>query len=163
MITIERSILRKGHIGFKVAAYQQLDHMRTLHSSFPREADWAGFYVAKTKNVAAGYRVDYQHPYGHTVTLIHDMKVLICKGPELENSSITGFAKARMIIDALPEDMKTSVIKLNSPLIPALGRLGFCYQGPHDDEGGIEIIIPNRLIAFVAMHEKIDFGVNKYF
>ncbi len=69
MITIERSILKKGHIGFKVAAYQQLDHMRTLHSSFQREADWAGFYVAKTKNVAAGYRVDYQHPYGHTVTL----------------------------------------------------------------------------------------------
>jgi len=41
--------------------------------------------------------------------------------------------------------------------------LGLCDQGSHDDEGGIEIIIPNRLNAFVAMHEKINFGVNNAF
>ncbi|MEY4474754.1 MAG: hypothetical protein RL248_521 [Pseudomonadota bacterium] len=163
MITIEKSILRKGHIGYKVAPYQRLDHLRVLHLSFNTEDHWAGIYVAKTINVASGYRCDYKHPYGHTVDLLHNMKVLICEGHELRNGSISGADKAKMIIDALPLDIKTYIQSQNRTLIPSLGALGFCYQGPHDNEGGIEIIIPNRLVSFVSMHEQVDFGINKYF
>jgi hypothetical protein len=91
------------------------------------------------------------------------MKVLICEGHELRNGSISGADKAKMIIDALPLDIKTYIQSQNRTLIPSLGALGFCYQGPHDNEGGIEIIIPNRLVSFVSMHEQVDFGINKYF
>lgn len=164
MITVEKSTLRKGLIGYKVAPYQNLGHLHVLHSSFKEEDDWSGHYVAKTINVASGYRYDYQHPYGHTVTLLHDMKVLICKGYELENISITGAEKAQMIVNALPLDLKNFFNKTsNALLIPTLGKLGYCYQGPHDSEGGIEIIIPQRLIAFVSMDMQVDFGRNKFF
>lgn len=164
MITIEKSIFRKGHIGYKVAPYQHLEHLQVLHSSLKKENDWSGHYVAKTINVASGYRCDYQHPYGHTVTLLHDMKVLICKGYELEDINITGAEKARMIVNALPLDIKCFFnATSNALLIPTLGKLGYCYQGPHDSEGGIEIIIPQRLIAFVSMDMQVDFGRNKFF
>jgi hypothetical protein len=163
MIIIERSILKKGHIGFKVSNYQNFDYKCTWRTPIDVTKPWAGFYIGTTEDVADGYKDDYQHPYRHAVTLLQDLDIIICTGPELANSQIPGMAKAEMVTEALPDDLKDAVRKQNKPLMDALGELGFCYQGPHDDEGGIEIVIPNKLTHLVSLKMKIDFGVNKYY
>ncbi|MDK2633692.1 hypothetical protein QMZ93_10135 [Pantoea stewartii subsp. indologenes] len=158
MITVRNEILKKGHIGYKVAPYEQLDHNSVLHESFSSKKEWSGFYVATTRQVAHGYRYDHPHAYGHTVTLLRNLPVLVFTGNELSDTSVSNTDKARMIKDALPANLKTYMMNQNKPLIAALGALGFCYQGPHDSEGGVEIIIPNNLIAYVSTEMKVDFG-----
>ncbi|MCL7998595.1 hypothetical protein M8994_10100 [Brucella sp. 21LCYQ03] len=161
-IQVNIGLLDKNITYYKVSPYKSFDYFVSLRDSYKERKHWSGIYLAKDRKTSYGYRFDYDHAYGHLVQILHKMNVVICSGSYLESGGNSGDDKARGIIDILPNDIKRYFKSERDLLIPTLGKLGYCYQGPADEEGGIEVIIPEALAIFVYMRNIIDFGPSRY-
>jgi hypothetical protein len=153
-MTIRIENLRKGSIGYKMSNFAVWSPYVNLTTA-QDDKDWSGIYLAPDRSVAEGYGSDYLDATGagsanmHRVLLLQDMKMVVCDDPKLGDGSMAEQDKTALVKAQLASDAS---IKLDArPLIPSLGRLGYVYKGYHDDEGNWEIIVPNRLSAFLSM------------
>lgn len=157
--------LRMGRIGFKMAKYDRwcpFTNMTTADDS----GQWAGLYISPTAEMSMGYAQDCLdentgngNAYLHIAHLLRDLNVLICDDPALGVGDTPGDQKARIVKNQLPPN----IVVGDAPLIPSLGRLGYAFKSYHDQEGNMEIIIPNKLSAFVWMIRQSTLNYEGFF
>lgn len=145
------SVLRKGLIGYKVSGYETFDGKLAMSGADNQE--WSGLYVAESRSVARGYRMDVLDEstgsgtaYFHEVHLLEDMKVLVCDDKEFASGAKSGDEKA----DIARQQIGTQAAVGTALLMPRLGELGFAWKGLHDGSD-FEIVIPLKLCSKVVM------------
>lgn len=150
-ITIED--LPTGKIGFKGSAFDKWDPFASLTGADDSK-EWSGIYIAPEADLAKGYLGDYADEntgkgtaYIHIVELLSPLKLLVCTDDIIGDGSVSGDVKAKHIKDNMPGEISFGA----GLLIPRLGQLGYAYKGLHDSEGGMELVIPNKLSAMLTM------------
>lgn len=154
---IEIKTLAKGFIGYKAAGYADWNPQIILDTATD-SGEWSGLYVAPAVEIAKGYLVDSLPGSGpnvgagtsylYGVHLIKDQMIICCSDRCLADIGGSEVAKAIHVKGLLLGKFN---MKIAGPLIPGLGAKGYFFQGFHDEEGGLEIIIPNALCRSVAL------------
>ena len=149
-LDIEIGTLSKGCIGFKGAGYKVWDSTKYIDEA-NNNGEWSGLYVAQTEATAEGYLPDMVQPPGngtvyiHNVNLTNDLKLITC----LDDSFKTG----NIDMTALKTALRQQGIDVaeDELLMPKLGKLGYAFKCYNNEEGAIEIIIPNMLAGNIEM------------
>lgn len=143
--------LAAGLIGFKGASYSADAWNPVVYAgNAGNNQEWSGLYIAAEENTAQGYLPDTVgngYAYIHRVGLSGDLDLITC----LDESFKTG----NINMDLLKETLRDNNIRVenDAPLMPALGKLGYAFKCYNNEEGAIEIIIPNNMLDRIQMYK----------
>jgi hypothetical protein len=143
-----------GPLGWKTTSYAAWNPFNTI-PILKETDDWAGFYIAPSKEMAEGYGADYLDSYGngsafiHEVHLIRSIRCVVCTDALMGSRSVSRSEKAAHIRANLPPEIVS--ILPSGALIRSLGRLGYALKCYHDEERNVEIIFPNNLSALLIL------------
>lgn len=147
---IEIGELSTGDIGYKAASFEVWNAV-TYQQNAGNDADWSGLYIAEAEATARGYLPDYAGQDGNGVGYIHrasltaDLPMITC----LDDS----FKLGDIDMSALKLALRNAGIAVadDQLLIPRLGQLGYCFRCYNNEDGDIEVIVPNSLAQQIAM------------
>lgn len=150
---LTREYLPAGTVLYKSMRYDSFDAAKALAGQENKE-EWEGQYFALDKAISEGYEMDYLdentgngRAWLHTFVVTKDIPILRNTAPRHGDDSYSGGQKAAAVKHFLinnPDilgDNTTAYIHPGKPLMPTLSEMGVAFNGPHDREGGVEIII----------------------
>lgn len=140
-----------GNLGYKAASFQAWD-AAIYQQNAGNDADWSGLYIAEVEATAKGYLPDYAGDNGdgvgyiHRASLTQELQLITC----LDES----FKRGDIDMPALKQAIRDKGIQVadDELLIPKLGQLGYCFRCYNNEEGAIEVIVPNSLAQHIAMN-----------
>ncbi|MFG6105623.1 hypothetical protein U2F10_25470 [Leptothoe sp. EHU-05/26/07-4] len=150
-----------GLIGYKGASYKSWD-ASYYKSEAKNDADWSGLYIALDENVAQGYLPDMVPSPGNGKAYIH--KVSLDEKVNLITCLDDSFKTGKIDIDALKSALSGQgiVVKKNEKIIPKLGKLGYLFKCFNNEEGAIEIIVPNNMVDKISMSKYKECQLKNY-
>lgn len=139
-----------GNIGYKAASFQVWDAAVYQHNA-GNDSDWSGLYIAEQEATARGYLPDYAGEDGngigyiHRVSITQDLPLITCLDDSFKHGDID--------MPALKQALRDAGIAVadDQQLIPRLGQLGYCFRCYNNEDGDIEVIVPNSMAQNVAM------------
>ncbi|MGL4353727.1 MAG: hypothetical protein ACRCTP_07350 [Aeromonas popoffii] len=150
---LTREYLAAGTVLYKSMRYDSFDAAKALAGRKNTE-EWEGQYFALDKAISEGYEMDYLdedtgngRAWLHTFVVTKDIPILHNTAPHHGDDSYSGGQKAAAVKRFLinnPDilvDNATAFINPGKPLMPTLSEMGVAFNGPHDMDGGREIII----------------------
>ena len=142
--------LNKEFIGFKSTSFQAWD-ASVYAKSVNDQYDWSGLYIAEKQETAEGYIPDMVSADGRGIAYLQ--KVQLIAATNIIIFYDYGFKTGDIDTEKVKRNLRDHGIevKSNELLIPALGKLGYLFKCYNNEEGEMEIIIPNSLINKVSM------------
>lgn len=148
---IEIGQLSIGEIGYKAANFD-VWNAAIYQQSAGNDADWSGLYIAEAESTAQGYLPDYAGQDGsgvgyiHRVSVTSDLPLITCLDESFKHGDID--------VPALKQALRNAGVAVadDQLLIPRLGQLGYCFRCYNNEEGDIEVIVPNSLAQHIAMN-----------
>lgn len=149
-MNISLGSINGGFIGYKAASYENWDSTIYQKNS-DNGNEWSGLYIAEEESTACGYLPDMVGDGGSGIAYIHkvdlneNVNIVIC----LDDSFRTG----EIDMDALKKALREKGLDVqdNQLLMPRLGELGYFFKCYNNDEGAIEIIVPNVMADKITM------------
>lgn len=138
-----------GLIGFKGAVYSA-DAWDPASSNAQDDKEWSGLYIAEDETTAKGYLPDAVatgNAYIHKVGLKENVHIITCLDE--------GFKAGNINIKQLKEALRDNNIPVddNELLMPTLGKLKFLFKCYNNEEGSLEIIVPNSMCNYIYMQD----------
>lgn len=158
---IEIGQLPNGSLGFKAAIFQSWDSS-IYQQNAGNDADWSGLYIAEKESTAHGYLPDYADKHGngtgyiHRVSLNQNLNLITCLDESFKRGDINMPALKKAIRD------KGIQVADDQLLLPRLGQLGYCFRCYNNEEGDIEVIVPNALAKYVSMTAFKSCSIQQY-
>lgn len=139
-----------GAIGYKAANYE-VWNAATYQQNAGNDSDWSGLYIAEAESTAHGYLPDYAGEDGNGVGYIH--RASVTNNLLLITCLDESFKRGDIDVPALKQALRDAGIAVADEqlLIPRLGELGYCFRCYNNEEGDIEVIVPNSLAQHIAM------------
>jgi insecticidal toxin complex protein TccC len=152
-----------GTILYKSMKYENFDVELAISGQENKE-EWEGQYFALDKEISEGYETDYLdentgngRAWLHTFEVTKEIPILHNTAEAYGSDNFTGNDKAAAIRNFLinqPDilgDINTKEINHGKPLMPTLTKIGIAFNGPHDLDGGREIITGGELLRNIKI------------
>jgi hypothetical protein len=159
-MNIEIEDLTEGFIGYKAASYE-VWNPETYRDHAANDKEWSGLYVAPLESTASGYLVDMVQggegiAYIHKVELSEDTRVIVCLDE--------GFKTGNINMAELKESLRNAGVDVQDDqlLMPRLGALNYFFKCYNNEEGDLEIIVPNVMTDRILMPNYKRCTINDY-
>jgi hypothetical protein len=152
--------LDRGQIGFKSAGYETWNSVTYVNTA-KNDQDWSGLYVAVVEDTAKGYLPDMVESgagtaYIHKVILSEAVKMIVC----MDDGFKTGSYDMGALKLALAA--KHVAVDTGDLLMPKLGQLGYLFKCYNNEDGAIEIIVPNNMVGKLVMNRYKKVKISGY-
>lgn len=141
-----------GFIGYKGAGYTKWDSAFYMKNS-TSDKDWSGLYIAADNDTAKGYLPDAvpEDANGNGIVYIH--KAEVTEEVNLITCMDESFKTGEIDMDALRSALDKNDVKVNDKelVMTKLGELGYFFKCYNNEDGAIEIIVPNSMADKITM------------
>lgn len=157
---ISTSDLAVGWIGIKCAAFHTWN-AQTYETNATNRDDWSGLYVALNEDTAKGYAPNMVE-HGHGDVYLHN--VSLTTSTRLITGLDESFKTGHIDMTAVKTALRTAGIDVGNDqlLIPRLGELGYFFKCYNNEEGDMEVIVPNNMASRLTMSAYKKCSLNLY-